>query len=181
MRVRGSTKFGMGSPRSAQTCTLCHTGRLHSSTLDSLGLVAGVKAFCKEFAEQQEIQVDFADENVPSGVPGDVALCLFRIVQEGLRNIKRHSGADEAGVRLERLGKTLHLFVTDQGRGFDTQKRSAAGGMGFIEERSRDGIGVTAPASGLRLGEGAFCRPYTPPRVDQLGSKLARNTSPRRC
>jgi PAS domain S-box-containing protein len=45
--------------------------RLHSSTLDSLGLVAGVKAFCSEFAEQQEIQVDFADENVPRDVPGD--------------------------------------------------------------------------------------------------------------
>jgi signal transduction histidine kinase len=113
--------------------------RLHSSTLDSLGLVAGVKAFCREFAEQQEIQIDFADENVPSGVPGDVALCLFRIVQEGLRNIKRHSGADKAGVRVERVGERLHLSVTDQGRGFDTQTRSAAGGIGIrsMEERLR--------------------------------------------
>ena len=69
--------------------------RLHSSTLDTLGLVAGAKAFCTEFAEQQEIRVDFADENVPRYVPGDAALCLFRILQEGLRNIKRHSGADQ--------------------------------------------------------------------------------------
>ena len=79
--------------------------RLHSSTLESLGLVAGAKAFCSEFAEQQEIQVDFADENVPRDVPGDAALCLFRIVQEGLRNIKRHSGTDRAEVRLDVQGE----------------------------------------------------------------------------
>src|SRR5579862_3540474 len=48
--------------------------RLHSSTLESLGLVAGMKAFCEEFAAQQEIQVDFAHENVPRGIPADVAL-----------------------------------------------------------------------------------------------------------
>src|SRR5260370_250967 len=48
--------------------------RLHSSTLDSLGLVAGVKAFCAEFAEQQEIQADFADNDIPRDVPWDAAL-----------------------------------------------------------------------------------------------------------
>jgi signal transduction histidine kinase len=131
--------------------------RLHSSTLDSLGLVAGVKAFCKEFAEQQEIQVDFADKNIPSDVPGDVALCLFRIAQEGLRNVKRHSGADKAGVRLERLGERLHLSVTDQGRGFDTQTSSAEGGIGIrsMEERLRSLGGKleihSGPMEGTRI------------------------------
>jgi PAS domain S-box-containing protein len=128
--------------------------RLHSSTLDSLGLVAGVKAFCKEFAEQQKIQVDFADENVPTGVPGNVAVCLFRIVQEGLRNVKRHSGVDKAGVRLEKLGEKLHLSVTDQGRGFDTQTRSAEGGIGIrsMEERLRSLGGKLEIHSGLMEG-----------------------------
>jgi signal transduction histidine kinase len=113
--------------------------RLHSSTLDSLGLVAGVKAFCAEFAEQQDMQVDFADKNIPSDVPGDVALCLFRIVQEGLRNIKRHSGADRAEVRLEGLAGKLHLSVADRGRGFDVNNRSPRDGIGIrsMEERLR--------------------------------------------
>ena len=113
--------------------------RLHSSTLDSLGLVAGAKAFCIEFAEQQEIRVDFADENVPRDVPPDTALCLFRIVQEGLRNIKRHSGADRAEVRLEYSGEKLHVSVADRGRGFDVNDRSPRSGIGILsmEERLR--------------------------------------------
>ena len=71
---------------------------LHSSTLETLGLTAGVRAFCEEFAEQQGMQVDFVHENVPHGIPADAALCLFRIAQEGLRNVKRHSGAERAEV-----------------------------------------------------------------------------------
>jgi PAS domain S-box-containing protein len=112
---------------------------LHSSTLESLGLVAGAKAFCEEFSEQQEIQVEFAHENVPRGVPGDVALCFFRITQEGLRNIKRHSGANRAEVRLELLGEKLHLSVADGGRGFDVNKHSSHDGIGIrsMEERLR--------------------------------------------
>ena len=77
--------------------TLSH--RLHSSTLERLGLAAGVAAFCKEFTAQQGIQVAFSHEDVPRSVSPDVALCLFRIVQEGLRNVKKHSGAAHAQVQ----------------------------------------------------------------------------------
>jgi len=113
--------------------------RLHSSTLESLGLVAGVRALCSELADQQGMQVDFAHENVPRGIPGDAALCLFRIAQEGLRNVKRHSGASRAEVRLEWIGEKLHLSVSDRGRGFDSRVRSAQAGIGIrsMEERLR--------------------------------------------
>jgi signal transduction histidine kinase len=98
--------------------------------------VAGVKAFCEEFAEQG-VQVDFAHENVPSGVPGDAALCIFRIAQEGLRNVKRHSGAKRAEVRLEWLGERLHLSVSDKGRGFDSNHPPADGGIGIRSMKER--------------------------------------------
>lgn len=113
--------------------------RLHSSTLENLGLVAGTKAFCEEFADQQGIKVEFLHENVPRCIPSDLSLCLFRIVQEGLRNVKRHSGADRAEVRLEGFGETLHLWVADRGRGFDVSRRSATDGIGIrsMEERLR--------------------------------------------
>jgi signal transduction histidine kinase len=112
---------------------------LHSSTLETLGLVAGVRAFCEEFAGQQELHVDFAYENVPRAIPGEIALCLFRIAQEGLRNVKRHSGADRAEVRLEGLAQELHLSVSDRGRGFDSNGGSPSGGIGLrsMEERLR--------------------------------------------
>ena len=66
--------------------TLSH--HLHSSTLEALGLVPGVSALCKEFAVQQGIEIDFLPEDIPHSVHPDVALCLFRIVQEGLRNYR---------------------------------------------------------------------------------------------
>jgi PAS domain S-box-containing protein len=112
---------------------------LHSSTLESLGLVAGVKAFCQEFADQQQMQVHFAHDNVPHAIPADLALCLFRITQEALRNIKRHSGSSGAEVRLETVEETLHLCVSDRGRGFDVKNRSPQSGIGIrsMEERLR--------------------------------------------
>ncbi|MGA9965937.1 MAG: ABC transporter substrate binding protein [Terriglobales bacterium] len=113
--------------------------RLHSSTLESLGLLAGVEALCKEFAEQQEMRVDFVHGNIPRGVPGDAALCIFRITQEALRNIKKHSGANQAEVRLEQQDGRLHLSVSDCGRGFDSNKPLAEHGIGIhsMEERLR--------------------------------------------
>ena len=129
--------FNRISEVGADLHSLSHT--LHSSTLESLGLVAGVKAFCKEFTQQQGIQVEFAYQNVPHDIPNDTGLCLFRIVQEALRNVKRHSGANEAEVRLEQLDGRLHLSVSDRGTGFDSNKHSAERGIGIhsMEERLR--------------------------------------------
>jgi signal transduction histidine kinase len=112
---------------------------LHSSTLESLGLVAGLKAFCAEFSDQQGIEVDFASENVPHGIPGDATLAIFRIAQEALRNVKKHSGANSALVRLEWAGDRLHLSVSDLGKGFDSNRPSAERGIGIrsMEERLR--------------------------------------------
>lgn len=113
--------------------------RLHSSTLEHLGLSAGVRAFCEEFKAQQGLDIGFSSTNVPRHVPPDSALCLFRVAQEALRNIKRHSGADAADVKLEWTGDRLHLVVSDSGKGFDPTLRSADSGIGIqsMEERLR--------------------------------------------
>jgi len=131
--------------------------RLHSSTLENWGLVAGARAFCEEFAGQQEIQVDFTDDNVPAGISGDVALCLFRILQEGLRNVKKHSGADRAEIQMDVTGDKLHLSISDRGRGFDSKVRSSQSGIGLrsMEERLRPLGGKlqihTRPMEGTRI------------------------------
>jgi signal transduction histidine kinase/ABC-type uncharacterized transport system substrate-binding protein len=131
--------------------------RLHSSTLERLGLVPGVKAFVEEFAVQQQLQIAFTHENVPPGVAEDVALCLFRVVQEGLRNVKRHSGADRAEVRVEGSGENLHLSVVDRGRGFDMNERSPRAGIGIrsMQERLRSLGGqfeiTSRPGEGTRI------------------------------
>jgi signal transduction histidine kinase len=138
--------------------------RLHSSTLESLGLVEGVKAFCQEFEEQQGVQIDFSHENIPRGIPEDAALCLFRIAQEGLRNFKRHSGANRAKVRLEWSDGSLHLSVSDRGRGFDWKRPSADSGIGIrsMEERLRVLAGRleihSQPLEGTRIDAWLPCK-----------------------
>ena len=116
--------------------TLSH--RLHSSTLERLGLVPGVTALCKEFAVQQGIEVDLLTDDVPRFVHPDAALCLFRIVQEGLRNLKKHSGATKAQVRLSRTGGKLFVSVSDEGVGFELHDLAEKGGLGIrsMEERA---------------------------------------------
>jgi signal transduction histidine kinase len=116
--------------------TLSH--RLHSSTLEALGLVPGVSALCKEFGIQQGIEVDFRYRDIPRSVHPDVALCLFRIVQEGLRNLQKHSGAVKAEVLLRKVGEKLVLSVRDEGVGFDVSNLRKKEGLGIcsMEERA---------------------------------------------
>jgi signal transduction histidine kinase len=109
--------------------SLSHT--LHSSTLEHLGLIAGVRALCTEFTQQRGIQVDFAHEHVPQELPEDVALCFFRIAQEGLRNVKRHSGVHRAEVRIKGLGEGIHMSISDHGRGMDLNKPAPEHGLGI--------------------------------------------------
>ena len=113
--------------------------RLHSSTLERLGLAAGVGSFCKEFNAQHGTQLAFSHHNVPPFVSPEIALCLFRIVQEGLRNVQKHSRAAHAEVKLEMLDGKLHLSISDDGDGFDTKETSGRQGLGLwsIRERAR--------------------------------------------
>jgi signal transduction histidine kinase len=123
------------SEMGADLHTLSH--RLHSSTLESLGLVPGVSAYCKEFAAQQGIRVDFTHEGIPRSVPPEVALCLFRLVQEGLRNLKKHSGASEGQVSLAMVDSCLHLSIRDHGVGFDLKELVKKEGLGIRGMRER--------------------------------------------
>jgi signal transduction histidine kinase len=114
--------------------------RLHPSALENLGLVPGVSALCREFEAQQFIRIDFSHDHIPRSVPPDAALCLFRIVQEGLRNVKKHSGASEAMVSLDKAGSTLHVSVCDQGVGFNLKDLPKMDGIGIRSMGERVGL-----------------------------------------
>ena len=117
--------------------TLSH--RLHSSTLESLGLVPAVSALCREYSAKQGIGVEFTADEIPRSVHADAALCIFRIAQEGLRNLKKYSGAKEAEVDLQMTGDKLEISIRDQGRGFDLAGLRHNEGLGLrtMEERAR--------------------------------------------
>jgi signal transduction histidine kinase len=119
--------------------------RLHPSTLQSLGLVSGLKALCDEFTSRQGIEVVFSAKNIPHAVPPNVALCLFRIVQEGLQNLRKYSGASQGKVDLREGGDGLFLSLSDEGRGFDAK-----------EIRNRVGLGIRSMGERARLVGGQF-------------------------
>ena len=117
--------------------TLSH--RLHSSTLESLGLVPAVDSLCREFTCKQGIRVHFSSDEISRSINSDVALCIFRIVQEALRNVKKYSGAEEAEVDLRMTGDRLEINVRDEGRGFSLSDLGRNGGLGIrsMEQRAR--------------------------------------------
>jgi signal transduction histidine kinase len=115
--------------------TLSH--RLHSTTLERLGLAAGVASFCKEFSAQQGLQIEFSQQDLPRSVSPEIALCLFRIVQEALRNVQKHSGAAHAQVRIDKVDDTLHLSISDDGVGFDVNDGVDHQGLGLWSMRRR--------------------------------------------
>ena len=73
---------------------------------------------------------------MPAGIPRDVALCLFRIVQEGLRNAIKHSGAEEVSVHLAGGPAELALTIADNGAGFEPNIEEREG-LGLVSMRER--------------------------------------------
>jgi signal transduction histidine kinase/ligand-binding sensor domain-containing protein len=110
--------------------------QLHPSKLEELGLVPAARGFCEELAVQTGIRIRFSHGSLPDSIPPDASLCLYRVLQESLWNVARHSGAGEATVVLRRQGPWLRLEVVDQGRGFDLASL-AAGGLGLLSMRER--------------------------------------------
>jgi signal transduction histidine kinase len=111
---------------------------LHPSTVD-LGLTVSLRRLCGHVSEQKHIAVDFLADAVSSKVPRDVALALFRVAQECLNNVVKHSGSRQAAVSLTQRHGELLLTVADQGVGFDRATIKAGAGLGLlsIEERAR--------------------------------------------
>ena len=113
--------------------------KLHPSKLDHLGLTAAVKSLCDELPLKQsgKPRVHFHQSDVPSDLPKDVTLCLFRIAQETLRNCVKHSGADFVQVVLTKTDHALRLSISDNGCGFDTRSELMGKGLGFISMHER--------------------------------------------
>lgn len=109
---------------------------LHSSKLEYLGVVAGIRSWCREFAERQKIQIDFRDD-VSNVLPFDIGLALFRVLQEALHNAIKHSGVKRLEVQMLERSEEVHLIVSDSGKGFDLEAAKRLGGLGLTSMRER--------------------------------------------
>jgi signal transduction histidine kinase len=115
--------------------TLSH--QLHSSELEFLGLAAAVKGLCRDFSEQYGIQVVYRCMAVSRGLNTDIELNFFRLLQEALRNVVKHSHADKVEVVLYETDGCLCLKFVDDGEGFDTHQPCETPGLGLTSMRER--------------------------------------------
>jgi len=111
--------------------------KLHPSKLDHLGLMASVKSLCNEISESGKLTVRFQQTGFPADLPKETTLCLFRIVQECLRNCVKHSQAEAVHVKLARTKDEVRLSVSDNGVGFETKSEVMERGLGFISMKER--------------------------------------------
>jgi len=111
--------------------------KLHSSKLEYLGLAAAIRSFCREFCQQNEVSVEFNEENVPGSLHGSVSLTLFRVTQEALQNALIHSGARQFSVSLRGTPDEIQLEVSDLGSGFNVEEARRAKGLGLISMQER--------------------------------------------
>jgi PAS domain S-box-containing protein len=131
---------------------------LHPSILDLLGLPLAIQGFCREFSSRNRIPVECSCTHVlPANIGNEVALSFFRILQEALGNVAKHSHAGNVVVELIGNSRELLLCVSDDGVGVELQKTKVTTGQGFIcmKERLRSIGGELAvwstPTRGTRI------------------------------
>ncbi len=111
---------------------------LRPAMLDDLGLVAALKWLAREVSRTTAIQVDVAAEDCPD-VPQEHRTCVFRVVQEAVRNATRHSGGRQVRIYVEGDGGFLRVSVQDDGKGFNPAQETGIGILGMQERVSRLG------------------------------------------
>jgi PAS domain S-box-containing protein len=140
--ARGSSEpaialAGVVSQLATELATSIHklSHDLHSSRLQYLGLASALKDLCDKLAAQHHLTIELSVGCQVDRLPEPVELCLFRITQEALSNVVKHSGATTVLVKIAMCGKTISLCVADDGIGFDVA--AARGGIGLTSMRER--------------------------------------------
>jgi len=119
--------------------------QIHPTILDDLGLVRAIESECAALMRRENLEIVFSKENVPAEIGNDIALCLYRILQESLKNVIAHSRAKSCGIFLKGADDTLCLTVTDDGVGFDP-----------VEVRHKPGLGLSSMRERVQLIQGEF-------------------------
>jgi signal transduction histidine kinase len=130
---------------------------LHPAILERLGLLAALRRFCADFAAHRKIAVNFTSSGDEAALDQEVALVLFRVGQECLMNISKHSGAESCDVSLRFGHDRVVLQVKDTGNGFEPNELKGLSGLGLesMRERVRSVCGKfhidSAPNRGTRV------------------------------
>jgi PAS domain S-box-containing protein len=111
--------------------------QLHSSKLEHVGLAPALRGLCEELSSKFKIDIEFTESAISCEIPKDVALCLFRISQEALGNVVKHSRAEHVRAELYGEENEIRLRIVDAGVGFDPAALNEKTGLGLISMRER--------------------------------------------
>jgi signal transduction histidine kinase len=111
--------------------------RLHSGTLHLAGLSAALQTLCSDIRRQNTLIVELSLDGDVDVLPDDVALCLYRVAQEGLRNVVTHAHAALVRLTVARRPNSIVMTVADDGRGFDVAASRVDDGLGLISLEER--------------------------------------------
>lgn len=142
-----------------ETRSLAHN--LRPAHIEQVGLTASLQAMIREVSQSSEVRFERRVENVDGLFKGEAATNVYRVVQEALTNLIRHSGARQAAITVERDVHTVRLRIVDDGVGFDTGR--AAG---------RQGLGLTSMTERVRMLGGQLKIQSTPGQGTQLVVEL---------
>ncbi len=135
---------------------------LHPPLLDEVGLPSALRWYTEGFAERSAIKVDLQVSDGFDRLPQEMEIAIFRVVQECLTNIHRHSGSPTASVRLNRTNDAVDVEISDTGQGIASDRvrgdRIVSGvGLMGIEERMRQfggSVRVTSSENGTLVNAG---------------------------
>jgi signal transduction histidine kinase len=105
--------------------------------LDHLGLDAAVRSLCSDITRLHPVTVAYVRHAMPDSLPKAVALSLYRVTQEALHNVVKHSGAKDATVEIAGRAGMIIVNISDSGTGFDPDTQVAKAGLGLIGMRER--------------------------------------------
>jgi PAS domain S-box-containing protein len=111
--------------------------QLHPEVLEELGLIAALESHVAEIGDEEGIAIRFSSAVNTEPIPQDVAVCLYRVALEAVRNVSMHSGARSADVTLKEVEHHLVLEVSDSGKGFDVEKVRNGSGLGLASSEER--------------------------------------------
>ncbi len=134
--------------------------------LELLGLTTAGRGFCEDLSAQYDVAIHFQDEDVPGYLPSDIALTLFRVLQEATINAVVHSAAREVWVAVRGTAAEIRLRIVDRGVGFDTHRAVPSGGVGLVAIRERLKLVHGDSAIVSRPGEGTRVEAWVPLRLN---------------
>ena len=110
---------------------------LHPPKLEHIGLEGAVVGFCEELSNRHGVTIDVHCENIPTALPSEISLCLYRVLQEALQNVVKHSASRNGHVSLNGQVDTITLTVKDSGAGFDPHEAMRGSGLGLTSMKER--------------------------------------------